>query len=81
MHHETRAAPAADRHRRCPCGAVTERPGTLCSKCQARMAWRRKYDATRRRATRRIVRRQTRDSAQLLASALAMLSTSKGVEK
>jgi hypothetical protein len=80
MHLGITAALAADRRRRCPCGAVTERPGTLCRKCQARMAWRRKYDATSHRAARRIARRQARDGARLLASALALLSISdKGV--
>lgn len=76
MHLEVKAALAADLHRRCPCGAVTERPGTLCRKCQARMAWRRKYDATSRRAARRIARRQARDGARRIASALALLSIS-----
>lgn len=76
MHPEIIAMIATERHRRCPCGAVAERPGTLCRKCQARMAWRRRYDATSRRAARRIVRRQARNSARLLAGALALLSTS-----
>jgi hypothetical protein len=81
MHLEIKTVLAVDRRRRCPCGAVAERPGKFCRKCQARMAWRRRYDATNRRTARRIVRRQARDSARLLAGALALLAiTDEGVE-
>ena len=74
MHLEITTALAGDRRPRCPCGAVAERPGKFCRKCQARMAWRRRYDATSHRTARAIVRRQARDSARLLASALALLA-------
>lgn len=73
MHPEIRAALARDQHRRCPCGAVAERPWALCRKCQARMAWRRRNDATSRRTARRITRRQARHGARLLTSTLALL--------
>lgn len=81
MHPEIIAALANERHRQCPCGAVAERPWTLCRKCHARVAWRRRNDGTSRRAARRIARRQARHGARLLAGALALLSiTSKGAE-
>jgi hypothetical protein len=79
---EVRAALARERDRRCPCGAVTERRRTFCRKCPARMAWRRRYDATSRRAARRIARRQARNGARLLAATFALLSTNdKGAER
>lgn len=54
MHHPyLLAALAEDRRRLCPCGAVAERPGALCRKCSARIAWRRKTTWTSRRTTRR----------------------------
>jgi hypothetical protein len=81
MQYEIRAALIADHQRRCPCGAVAERQGSLCRKCQARLTWRRKYDATSRRAARRLARRQARDGARLLAGVLALLGTEdKGAE-
>jgi hypothetical protein len=81
MHPEMIAALANERPRQYPCGAAAERPWTLCRKCQARMAWRRKNDGTSRRAARRPVRRQARDGARLLAGTLALLRVAgKGVE-
>ena len=74
MHPDFTAALARERHRQCPCGAVAERPWTLCRKCQARSAWRRRNTPTSRRAARRIARRQPRDRARLLAGALLRLA-------
>jgi hypothetical protein len=82
MHPEIMVALATERRRQCPCGAVAERPGALCPKCQARMAWRRRYGATSRRAARRLRRRQARDGTRLLTGALALLGiTGKGMER
>jgi hypothetical protein len=81
MHPQIIAALANERQRQCPCGAVADRPWTLCRKCHARMAWRRRNDGTSRRAARRLARRQTRDGSRLLAGALAVLRiVGKGVE-
>jgi hypothetical protein len=33
------AALAADHRRHCPCGAVTQRPSSLCRKCRAATTW------------------------------------------
>ena len=35
------AALAAGRRHQCPCGAVTQRPSSLCRKCRAAATWRR----------------------------------------
>jgi hypothetical protein len=68
MHPDFTAALARERHRQCPCGAVTERPGTLCRKCQARMAWRRRNAPVSCRAARRIARPQAGAGTRLRAS-------------
>jgi len=47
---------AEDKRRQCPCGAVAERPWTLCRKCGARAAWHRKTARTSRRAARPLAR-------------------------
>ena len=79
MHHPNLiAALTEDRRRQCPCGAVADRPYSLCRKCQARMAWQRKAMRTRRRAARRVA---ARHAGRLWADALSLLQTnSKGAE-
>jgi hypothetical protein len=71
MHHpHLIAALADDQRRQCLCGAVADRPYSLCRKCQARMAWRRKAMRTRRRAARRAA---ARHAGRLWADALSLL--------
>jgi hypothetical protein len=75
------APPADDRRRRCPCGAVAERPDRLCRKCHARMAWRRRTTRTSRRTARRLAARQAHEGTRLFATAMTLLQAiSKGVE-
>jgi hypothetical protein len=53
MRHPPSVEPfAGNRSRICPCGAVTERPGSLCRKCQAPCAWNRKSCNKDRRVSR-----------------------------
>jgi hypothetical protein len=79
MHPELIVALAQVRYRQCPCGAATDKPHSLCRKCHARLAWRRKTTPTSRRAARRLALRQAREGARILASTLSLLSTtSKG---
>jgi hypothetical protein len=81
MHPELIAALAAVRYRQCPCGAATDKPDSLCRKCHARMAWRRKTTRTSRRTARRLATRQAREGARILAIAMSLLRIiSKGVE-
>jgi hypothetical protein len=79
MHHPRLIAVLAqDRRRQCPCGAVADRPYSLCRKCQARVAWRRKAMRTRRRAARRAVARY---GARFWADTLSLLQiNSKGCD-
>lgn len=65
-----------DKSHVCPCGAVAERAWSLCRKCSARYAWRRKVASKNRRAARRLAKHQARASVRLLAGALR---TRKGV--
>jgi hypothetical protein len=66
---------AADRRRQCPCGAVAERQNSLCRKCQARAAWRRK--ALRKNSHGRLAARHGRTFVRLLADTMSRTSTSK----
>lgn len=61
---------AEDKSRVCPCGAIAERPWSLCRKCSARYAWRRKVVSKNRRTARRMAKHQARVSVRLIASAL-----------
>ena len=67
---------AADRRRQCPCGAVAERPHSLCRKCQARIAWRRK--ALRKSRRGHLATRHGRTFVRLLADTMYRTSTRKG---
>lgn len=87
MHHPYPiAALIEDRSRICPCGAVAERPWTLCRKCSARAAWRRKNarkttrkaTQTSRRAARRLPARQRR--LPLLRARAINTRATKGAE-
>jgi hypothetical protein len=79
MHHpHLIAVLAQDQRRQCPCGAVADRPYSLCRKCQARVAWRRKAMRTRRRAARWAVARY---GARFWADTLSLLQiNSKGCD-
>ena len=61
---------AEDKSRVCPCGAVAERPWSLCRKCSARYAWHRKVVSKNRRTARRLAKCQGRESVRLVANAL-----------
>jgi hypothetical protein len=61
------------RHRRCPCGALTEPGRGLCRKCHARILWRRRHSRGTQRAARRLASRQARHSARLFANAISLL--------
>jgi hypothetical protein len=71
---------AAERRRQCPCGALAERQNSLCRKCQARIAWRRKAMRKNRRGSRRLAARHARTFVRLLADTMSRTSTSKGDE-
>jgi hypothetical protein len=78
MHHPYPiVAPAEDRSRTCPCGAAAERPWSLCRKCGARYAWRRKVVSKNRRTARRLAKHQARASVRHLTGALR---ATKGVD-
>jgi hypothetical protein len=78
LHAYLATALAADRRRQCPCGAVAERQNSLCRKCQARVAWRRKALRKSRHGSRRLATRHARTFVRLLADAMYRTSTRKG---
>ena len=66
------AALAEDRRRRCPCGAVAQKPYGLCRECQAVTVWRRETRRTRRRGAPNWMRTGT-GKARLLARVASLL--------
>ena len=73
MHPDLLAALADERRRRCPCGAATEHPYSLCCKCHARVLWRRRTTRTGRHTSRHLAHRQAREGARRFARAMSLL--------
>ena len=74
------AALTADRRRQCPCGAVTQRPGSLCRKCRAATTWRRETVRMRCRTNPSWTRDRTARARLLTWMASLLQSISKGAE-
>jgi hypothetical protein len=72
------AAVLAAERRDCACGAVAEPTQTLCRKCRARAAWRRKVMRANRRGGRRMAARGARSFTLLLAETMPRTRAIKG---
>ena len=74
------AALAADRHRQCPCGAVTQQLSGLCRKCRASTAWRRETVRMKCRRNPSWTRDRAARARFLTWMASLLQSISKGAE-
>jgi hypothetical protein len=66
------AALVEDRHRRCPCGAVTQQPYGLCRECEVAAVWQCETARSNRRAAPRTAYART-EKAGLFARVASLL--------